>query len=294
MKTRTIERIIKSKLQEWLDSIEDTQLRERVKNNIVLSGGSITSLFLQEPVNDYDVYIKDIGVLEGLAYYYTQGIEVLNGNLREEYIKEKSEHSGFEADADLSQQMIMFKSLHPGQIKLAIGGAGIEAAKGNDKPFHPVFFSQNAISLSDQIQIVLRFSGTVEEIHKSFDFVHATNYFTFGEGLVTNIKALECILAKELKYQGSLYPLTSVIRMKKFIGRRWTMNAGEVLKMLFQVSELNLKDPVVLEEQLIGVDIAYFSQLIEILRGVDPKLINAEYLGRLIDKVFNNFDGEEN
>ena len=293
MKIKTIERVVKAKLQAWLDSIEDSKLRADVKCNVVLSGGSITSLLLQEPVNDFDVYIKDIDVLERLALYYVNRIEVLNGNRKEQYIKEKSKHSGFEADDDLSQLMVMFKSLHPGQIKLAIGGAGIEASKDDDKPFHPVFYSQNAISLSDQIQIVLRFSGTVEEIHKSFDFIHATNYFTFDEGLVTNVKALECILTKELKYQGSLYPLTSIIRMKKFIGRKWTMNAGEVLKILFQVSELDLKDPVVLEEQLIGVDIAYFSQLIEILRGVDPKLINAQYLGKMIDKVFNNFDGDE-
>jgi hypothetical protein len=30
--------------------------------------------------------------------------------------------------------------------------------------------------------------------------------------------------------------------MKKFIQRGWTVNAGEILKMLFQVSELDLKN----------------------------------------------------
>lgn len=293
MKIKTIERVVKAKLIAWLDSIEDSNLRADVKANIVLSGGSITSLLLQEPVNDFDIYIKDIDVLERLAKYYAPDCVVLNGNRREEYIKEKTQASAYSEEDDLSQAMVMLKSLHPGQIKLFIGGAGMEAGKDNDKPFHVVFFSQNAISLSDQIQIVLRFSGTVEEIHKSFDFVHATNYFTFEEGLVTNKEALACILTKELRYQGSLYPLTSIIRMKKFITRKWTMNAGEVLKILFQVSDLDLKDPVVLEEQLIGVDIAYFSQLIAILRGTDPKLINASYLSAMIDKVFNNFDGDE-
>jgi hypothetical protein len=39
-----------------------------------------------------------------------------------------------------------------------------------------------------------------------------------------------------------------------------------MLKMMFQVSDLDLKNPDVLEEQLIGVDIAYFSTLIEVLR----------------------------
>jgi hypothetical protein len=39
-----------------------------------------------------------------------------------------------------------------------------------------------------------------------------------------------------------------------------------MLKMMLQVSDLDLKNPDVLEEQLIGVDVAYFSTLIEVLR----------------------------
>jgi hypothetical protein len=69
--------------------------------------------------------------------------------------------------------------------------------------------------------------------------VHATNYFTFEEGLVTNVAALESILTKSLRYQDP-YILLPVIRMKKFIQRGWT-KTGEILKMLFQVSELDLK-----------------------------------------------------
>jgi hypothetical protein len=46
--------------------------------------------------------------------------------------------------------------------------------------------------------------------------------------------------------------------MKKFIQRGWTKR-GRNPKMLFQVSELDLKNIEVLEEQLIGVDVAYFS-----------------------------------
>lgn len=78
--------------------------------------------------------------------------------------------------------------------------------------------------------------------------------------------------------------------MKKFLLRGWTINAGEILKIMFQISELDLKDPVVLEEQLIGVDIAYFSLLIEILRGVPKDKITSPYLNSIIDKVFNEHE----
>jgi hypothetical protein len=108
--------------------------------------------------------------------------------------------------------------------------------------------------------------------------------------LVLNKEALESLVTKNLSYQGSLYPLTSIIRMKKFIGRNWTMNAGEVLKMMFQVSDLDLTDIEVLEEQLIGVDVAYFSTLIEALRGVDKDKITPAYMNTMIDRIFNQYE----
>ena len=78
--------------------------------------------------------------------------------------------------------------------------------------------------------------------------------------------------------------------MKKFLNRGWTINAGEMLKAMFQISELNLKDPDVLEEQLVGVDVAYFAILIEVIRGVNPESITASYLSSIIDKVFNEYE----
>lgn len=62
---------------------------------------------------------------------------------------------------------------------------------------------------------------------------------------------------------------------------------------MFQISELNLKDPDVLEEQLIGVDVAYFGTLIEILRGnADNNNMTSEYLNEIIDRVFNKDESE--
>jgi hypothetical protein len=55
--------------------------------------------------------------------------------------------------------------------------------------------------------------------------------------------------------------------------------------MLFQVSELNLKNIEVLEEQLIGVDVKHFSLLITVLRDTEGKPPSVIYLN--CDKVFN-------
>ena len=111
--------------------------------------------------------------------------------------------------------------------------------------------------------------------------------------MVNNNEALESIITKQLRYQGSLYPLTSIIRMKKFIKRNWNINAGEILKIMFQISELDLKDPNVLEEQLIGVDIAYFSTLISILRQLKNDKLDSATLNEIIDKVFNSSEDRD-
>ena len=293
MQIKTIKKTIINKLTEWLNSIDDEFLRTKVKNNLLLSGGSITSMFLNLDINDYDIYIKDMDVLLELTKYYTKNfddkIKILDGRLKEEYINELGEdaHSAYE---------IAVKNLSHDQIKLFFieknGGMLVEI-ENKDKKYQPAYFSPNAISLTDNIQIVIRFHGNNEDIHKTFEFIHATNYFTFEEGLVTNIKALESILTKQLFYQGSLYPLTSIIRMKKFIKRQWNINAGEILKIMFQISLLDLKDPDVLAEQLIGVDVAYFDKLIEILRGVESEKLTSTYLNTIIDKVFNEYDDNE-
>ncbi len=293
MQVKTIKKVIKTKLEEWLSTIEGAKLREDVRNNLVLSGGSITCLFQDLPVNDYDIYIEDINVLVRLANYYCPNIEI-DGRRRQEYLNNyKDYNDSYRLEDDDSEQAVRLKTLKEDQVKLDIPSVGIkQEIKDEAKKYQVVFLSQNAISLTDDIQIVLRFSGTVEQIHKSYDFIHATNYFTFNDGLVTNINALECILTKTLKYQGSLYPLTSIVRMKKFLLRGWSINAGEILKIVFQVSELNLRDPEVLEEQLIGVDVVYFAKLIDILRNVDDQKLTSSYLNEIIDRVFNEYEEE--
>lgn len=303
MQTKTIRKNITEKLNDWLSSITDKALRGKVKDDLLVSGGCIVSLFLNEQVNDYDIYLKTKSIVIDLAEYYTRqpqvgGIEVLDGRRKQEYLDRIPEYLQTEDTQGIFK--ISIDNLKSDQVKLwfqdKTGNHKVEYSKEDNTElpkYRPVFFSPNAISLSDNIQIILRFHGDNEAIHKTFDFVHATNYFTFEKGLVTNVRALESILSKQLFYQGSLYPLTSIIRMKKFLKRGWNISAGEMLKIMFQISELDLKNPNVLEEQLIGVDVAYFEKLIDILRNIQHKDYTSEYLNTIIDRVFNNAEEEQ-
>lgn len=53
-----------------------------------------------------------------------------------------------------------------------------------------------------------------------------------------------------------------------------------------QVSELDLKDIKVLEDQLTGVDVAYFIEVISKLKEKDPEKVNSAYLIEIIDRMF--------
>ena len=94
------------------------------------------------------------------------------------------------------------------------------------------------------------------------------------------------MLSRELKYKGSLYPIASIFRTKKFIERGWRITAGQMLKIMWQISEIDLRKRDVLREQLTGVDQAYMSQLIGALQDVDEEKINATYVGAIIDRIF--------
>ena len=175
----------------------------------------------------------------------------------------------------------------PGDIADTYEATEDAALATEDAMYRPVFLSTNAITLSGRIQIIIRFWGTAAEIHENYDFVHCTNSWTCNDGkLLLRQPALESLLARELRYAGSKYPICSLIRIRKFIKRGWTINAGQILKMCMQVSQLDLTDIAVLEDQLIGVDVAYFMEVIRAVREKDPEKVNYAYLIEIIDRLF--------
>ena len=117
MQTKTIKKVISNKLTQWLTTISDEKLRNEVRENILVSGGSITSLFLNQPVNDYDVYIMDMDVLIKLAQYYCPG-KVLDGRLRDSYL-EKFPLDTDEGDEYLSEEKVRHETLKENQVKFA-------------------------------------------------------------------------------------------------------------------------------------------------------------------------------
>jgi len=316
MKTKTIKAVILKKMSDWWKSIEDEKLRERVQQGTIVTGGCIPSMLLREQVNDYDVYLRSQDLVKDLAQYYVNRFQVKTKSgidcaifVREEpdgrikivvksagvASEKRSENEYFEgAEDSAGGEYVREVMQDPGAIQDRHDETEAAILEGADKgpAYRPVFLSTNAITLSSKVQIVLRFYGEPDEIHKNYDFVHCTNYWSSWDNqLVLRQPALESILTKELKYVGSKYPLCSLFRIRKFVGRGWTINAGQILKMAMQVHDINLHDPMVLEDQLTGVDVAHFADLIHRLKEKDEngeprRTIDTAYLVEIIDRMF--------
>lgn len=315
MKSKTIKAVIAKKMNEWWNSIEDEPLRERVKKATIVTGGCIASMLLKENVNDFDVYLKDFQTAVDLAFYYVKRFEVksasgipcnIDVNVHEGRVKVVIKSAGVASENGTDKPYEYFEGnpdttaaagyvgevmQDPGEIEEAYTETERKALESPEepagKPYRPIFMSTNAITLANRVQIVLRFYGEPEDIHKNYDFVHCTNYWSSWDGnLVLQPAALESLLAKELRYVGSKYPIASVFRLRKFIARQWTINAGQILKMVMQISELDLTNVKVLEDQLTGVDVAYFIQVIDALKEKDTEKVDSAYLVEIINRMF--------
>lgn len=323
MKAKTIKLILRKKIDEWLETIEDEEVKKLAAKNTIVTGGCIASMLLKEQVNDFDIYFQTYETAVRVALYYVgrfqpqekhgipcrifvaddAGNEIKNADSPGR-VKVLIKSAGVASEDGTTKEYEYFESRpegaatayvsevmqDSGDIQDAYDETEAQALATEDegKPkYRPVFISSNAITLSHKIQIIIRFWGKPEEIHENYDFVHCTNFWkSWDNELILNKDALECLLSKELRYVGSKYPICSLIRIRKFMQRGWTVNAGQILKAVMQISELDLKSIKVLEDQLTGVDAAYFLEVIAKLKDKDPEKVNAAYLIEIIDRMF--------
>lgn len=271
MNKKNVQKVLIKKFSHFLESIKDSKVKRLVDENSIITGGCIASMLLGEKINDFDVYFSNKETTKAVAEYYV------------------NEFCGADSDVTVIEE-------DNGRVNILVPSEGIRKERTgseleDEEKYKVKFITSNAISLANKVQLVIRFYGNADEIHKNYDFAHVTNYWESANGKLTlRQDALESLLARELRYQGSLYPVCSVIRTRKFLKRDWKINAGQYLKMCFQISLLDLTNIEVLKEQLIGVDTTYFEMMIssiqEDLGSGKQKNIDMDYLSRIIDRIF--------
>jgi hypothetical protein len=311
LKSKTIKSVIRNKINAWLDSIKDEPLRDACRKEAIVTGGCIASMLLGEDVNDFDVYFRTKETVLSVAKYYVKefkdgraaqgGVPVdmyheevtdSDGKPRIRIVvksagvagkEQKQDYQYFENGNDHDAGEYVREAFDP----LSDVERLADAVADEHPKFSPAFLSSNAISLRGKVQLILRFYGEPDDIHANYDFAHCMNFWESGTSSLTlRQDALEALLSRVLVYKGSKYPLCSVIRSRKFIERGWRINAGQYLKMAMQISRLDMTDHATLEEQLTGVDVAYFAEVIEKIKAKDPEKVDAAYLTEIIDRMF--------
>lgn len=312
-KVKTIKQVIRTKIEDWCSSIDDEDLVRAIKRDAIVTGGSITSMLLGERINDFDIYFRTKETTRKVAEYYVglfiankkphqrdpvvRDVDIVNIKGETENViqihvesagiaQNENEYDGYDYEGNGEIEESMAEILNSNSIKVE------EASEEEKKPYRVVFMSQSAITLSDQIQIVIRFFGNPEEIHRSFDFTHAKCWYSYANNhLETPVDALQCILARNLHYSGSLYPIASLFRAKKFIQRGWKCSAGELVKIAWQISEINMNDIDTLKSQLTGVDLLYMHALVSAIedwkKTNNDEDISQNYVTEIIDRVFS-------
>ena len=271
-KRKGIRRELHTKVEEWLKSISDDNVRKHAKRDVIVTGGCIASMLLGEEVNDYDIYFRTKETALEVEKYY---------------VDQFTFEEGGKATVD-TETIYNIKGQAEDRVIIRIPSEGVAEAPESKDEYRPVFLSQNAITLTGDIQLIVRFYGEPDRIHDNYDFVHATCYYDHSNSkLEMPSEALQCLLSRSLVYRGSLYPIASIFRMKKFLDRGWRITAGEQLKICWQISELDLTDYDVIREQLTGVDVSYMDELVDSLRDVSSDRIDSSYVASIIDKIFD-------
>ena len=321
MRFRSIKRTIRKKLDSWLASIDNEELRNYLRKNVIVSGGAIATMAIGEGVNDYDIYFRTKDATREAAIYYskkfTPGASAVGRDLtpvvksyRIPNLKGASEErvvfyiASAGAVAASQEPYQFFESRPDWSLSSYVESLDSAAEASAEEPedvypsiasaragdYSPVFFSNNAVTLNNDVQVVIRFFGEPHEIHENYDFAHCMGYYDYAtDELYLAPETMQCLLERTLVYKGSLYPLCTLLRLRKFLARGWRIDAGEMLKIASNVAMVDFNNPQQLQEQLMGVDAAYMSQFIIALRKAmkEGKKITPTYFAELIDLCYD-------
>jgi hypothetical protein len=241
-----------------------SDLAEVLRHNAFLAGGCVASVLQGEEPQDYDIYFysKD---------HALQAAKLLGAKFA---YNKWPESDNFPAIIKYTETAMGVRQ----EIYHACGGGRLGfISQAADKEFDPVFWSDHTITLDGGYQIVLAFTGQPGLVVNDFDYIHCAAYYlpvANRLGFRDKAATLHALLQKRLIYTGSEYPVASLIRSKKFMRRGYSFNAGQMLKVMFNINQLDLTDPKVLRDQLVGVDVLYFMELLDKVnkKGTDSPL----------------------
>ncbi len=304
---RVIKTLLKKEINPWLDSIEDKEVQELARKNAIVCGGAIAAYLTGNKPNDIDVYFMDGETVKRVAEYYINLFSKKNSKMKNRIFLQIDEEkfgdtvkprykpiiksAGIASDNQSDDDYEYFEGTDPTGDKAEDYAEKMLQENTEEKhPYTPTFITTNAISLTNNIQIVVRFYGKPDEIFDNYDFTHCMSYYIPSGGeLVIPDKVRRSLMERRLYFNSDTkYPLSSLFRVNKFTQRGFVISATEYTKIALRLNDFDLTNVETLEEQLIGVDVAYFLEFLDSIREQQKqgKEITATYLATVLDKMY--------
>lgn len=200
MKTEQIKKLLKGVMNKLVESIKDNEVREHIVKYSFITGGCIPSMIVDEYVNDYDIYLTNSLSANVVLNYYKQ--------FHKPIFNDKQ------------------NNIHINDIFVY-----------DDKTlFHPKLITENSINLSDKVQIVIKYYGEPKDLVDKFDWKHIKSYYVYSDNTLNiHPDTYRLIVEKELVYTGSDYPLSSLLRTRKFIKKGWTISTATMVHIALDI-----------------------------------------------------------
>lgn len=114
--------------------------------------------------------------------------------------------------------------------------------------------TENAINLTDKIQIITKYYGFSDDITDKFDFQHIKSFWRYNEGkeaseLILCDDFYKLIHEKELVYTGSEYPLSSFFRTKKYIKKGWNISNATMLHIALDIVAVFNRGKIIINDK---------------------------------------------
>jgi hypothetical protein len=261
---------IKRRLIRELDQVLDAihpKLKPFIMNKCFIAGGAIASVYSGDPINDFDFYFRT----EEDAREF---LKLVSSYIGRDFIFNSYPHASGCLVGDL------------------IGFNAIYACPEND--LGVTWYSRAAITIG-KCQFIIKYIGQPKQVVSAFDFQHCMGYFVPNTNeLGLDLPTVDSIHQRELRYTGSNYPVSAMFRLRKYIKRGYSVTAGEMLKISYQISQLDLTDLNVLVDQLVGVDVSYFAYFVVLLKdATKEELQSFDYISNHIDMAFNRIEDDD-
>jgi hypothetical protein len=187
---------------------------EVILNYGFLAGGCFKSTVLRENVNDYDLFFTD---REAVDYF----IDLFNQTF-------------------ITEDPLSFAGLTGSKFSINLISITENAIT--------VFLAGNGASF--KVQLITKYFGNPEDVTSKFDFEHCRAYFKWDQPMVINY---DLISQRRLVFNEKCSnPLSSIMRLHKFLSQGWSVKKEEILKIGKAVKSVDFSNEKDLADSIFG------------------------------------------